>query len=143
MQLTCIVLRKCNAFALRPLSVRVGAWLVMDTSTTPNNGASETTPLVSRGSIADYVAFKAKVSKEVERLAAVRRAWASEESVALFTFVVDEYYAQLEDRAFDPTDLKEVFNRYVNQNAVSNRLADAKLIDRQEKGKRIAGSDLR
>jgi hypothetical protein len=110
---------------------------VMETQQTPNGA-------IAHGQIADYVAFKKTVSDTVRTLAAKRRSWASEESTELFVTIVDEYVAQLPDGQLpDAGDLKDVFARYVNQNAVNNRLADAKLIDRKEKGAtRKAGTDL-
>ena len=113
-----------------------------------NNGA------IAHGQIADYVAFKKAVSDEVRRLATASKSWASAESTALFVFVFDEYIAQLpvvrdaDGKAVgtitpDVDDLKEIIARYVNMNAVYNRLADAKLIERKEKGVgRKAGADL-
>jgi hypothetical protein len=128
---------------------RVGFWktvaivIVMDNNTPNNADGAANVATVKHGLIADYVAFKARVNAEIKRLAAVRRAWASDESTELFVFIVDEYVAQLPDGALpDAGDLKEIIARYVNQNAVNNRLADAGLIDRREKGSKKVGSDL-
>lgn len=113
-----------------------------NTPNTPKDDGVET-PAVKHGLIQDYVAFRARVTGEIKRLAAKRRAWASEESVELMIFIVDEYVAQLDEGQLpDAGDLKELFARYVNMNAVNNRLADAGLINRREKGSRKVGSDL-
>jgi hypothetical protein len=96
---------------------------------------------VTHGLITDYVGFKNKINNEIRRLCNVRKAWATEEATELLVFIVDEYVAQLPDAVLpDAGDLKELFGRYANMNAVNNRLAEAKLIDRNErKGKKVGG----
>jgi len=126
-----------------------------DTKT--QNGEST---VIAHGLIADYVGFKNKINAEIRRLCGIRKAWATEEATELLVFVVDEYVAQmpiekLEDGSDntdakgrpvpmvpDAGDLKEMFSRYANMNAVNNRLAEAKLIDRNERKGRKVGSDL-
>lgn len=104
--------------------------------------SATTTPTVSRGSIKDVAKFEASINAKVRALCAARKSWATDEATELFTFIVDEYYAQLEDQPFDTGDLRKYFDRYVNLNAVNNRMADAGLITRNERGSRKVHNDL-
>jgi hypothetical protein len=122
--------------------VKSGDSVVVMENDTTNVGTTDSV-VVKHGQIRDYVGFKSRVNTEIKRLCAKRRAWASDESTELFVFIVDEYVAQLDSgETVDAGDFKELFARYVNQNAVNNRLADAGLIDRREKGSRKVGNDL-
>jgi hypothetical protein len=119
-------------------------------ATEPNNedkaaaSAAAVTPVVSLGFIKDVVKFETRISDKVRALCAEHRSWASREAVELFLFIVDEYLSMLEIDAstYDVGDLRKAFTRYVNMNACNNRYAEAKLIDRNEKGSRKIHSDL-
>ena len=68
----------------------------MDNNTQTNDGtavpAVETK--VARGLIADYTAFQSTMNGAIRRIAAKRRAWASEEATEFFVTLFDEYVAR-------------------------------------------------
>jgi hypothetical protein len=102
------------------------------------------TPVVALGFIKDVVSFEKRISDKVRALCAEHRSWASREAVELFLFIVDEYLSgcDIDASKYDTDDLRKAFGRYVNMNACNNRYAEAKLIDRNEKGSRKVHSDL-
>jgi len=90
---------------------------------------TETAAVNPTPSIQDPVKFAATINDTVRRLATKADAWNTDTATELFVTTIDEYYAQLEDpAAFDAGDLRAFFARYVNLNAVYNRLKAAKLI---------------
>lgn len=92
--------------------------------------------------INDTTKFNASINDKVKALAADKHTWNTKTAVALFVFIVDEYFAQLKDgQDFDADAMAPAFERYANLNAVYNRLRKAKLIEADESTTRI-GSDL-
>ena len=78
----------------------------------------------------------AKINDTANTLAEQDGRWNTETAAEFFVAILDEYLAATETP--DARDLKPVFLRYANLNAVSNRFAEAGWITRTEKGTKKA-----
>jgi hypothetical protein len=78
----------------------------------------------------------AKINDIAKNLAVADGRWNTETAAQFFVDVLDEYLAATDKP--DAGDLKPVFLRYANLNAVSNRFAEAGWITRTEKGTKKA-----